>query len=112
MTLGLAQAATRRQICARKLIDFNKRPIWGNTQNMSNLRVLSAMREDLVFVPDFLSLPEQRLLLETSLKKLNNMESRAHKKRRRLYAPTRLTPTSEDLQSTFLPDDYYDFQEV
>ena len=57
---------------------------------------------------------EQKILLAASLSKLDRAEDRHHRKRRRLFEATRAEKLSErlDVNSLFLPDQYYDFQKV
>ena len=57
---------------------------------------------------------EQKILLEASLSKLDRAEDRHYRKRRKLYKTTRAEKLSEhlDVNSLFLPDQYYGFQKV
>ena len=59
--------------------------------------------------PDFFSPAEQRALLTAALRKLDATESRAYRRKRREYAPK---DAGSPVQSLFLPDEFYDFQEV
>jgi alkylated DNA repair protein alkB family protein 7 len=66
------------------------------------------------FWPAYLQPNEQRILLRASLHKLDNSESIKSRKKRRAYLKA-LPPDaseSDNVQSCFLPDDYYEFQEV
>ncbi|EJD44066.1 hypothetical protein AURDEDRAFT_88271, partial [Auricularia subglabra TFB-10046 SS5] len=74
---------------------------------------------DFTFVPDFLSAQEQRVLLKACLAKLDAMESREFRKRRRLHLQT-VTQSPPDnasdaqgssIEALFLPDSLYEFQE-
>lgn len=65
------------------------------------------------FLPKFFDLREQRVLLRASLEKLNSMEPRAHKRRRKEVQSTSANQLMEDgLENVFLPDDYYQFEDV
>lgn len=57
---------------------------------------------------------EQKILLEASLNKLDRAEDKQHRKRRKVFQETRAGKLSErlDVDSLFLPDQYYDFQKV
>jgi alkylated DNA repair protein alkB family protein 7 len=57
---------------------------------------------------------EQKILLEASLNKLDRAEDRHQRKRRKFFEATRAEKLSEHfaVRSLFLPDHYYDFQEV
>ena len=57
---------------------------------------------------------EQKILLAASLDKLNRAEDRHYRRRRKLFEATRAEKLSEhlDVNSLFLPDQYYDFQKV
>ncbi|KAI0341757.1 hypothetical protein BDW22DRAFT_1358623 [Trametopsis cervina] len=66
--------------------------------------------KDLVFLPNFFSETEQRLLLSACLAKLDQTENRQYRRRRRDYLSQRaIKPSSVD--EIFLPDDYYCFEE-
>jgi len=77
-------------------------------------RLLSTSRlshtQDFTFWPQFFSSREQTLLLFAGLQKLDRTESSVFRRRRKALG-RRLTDQTlpEDL---FLPDEYYDFQEV
>ncbi|KAJ7168209.1 hypothetical protein C8R43DRAFT_983525 [Mycena crocata] len=70
---------------------------------------------DFTFLPGFFSLAEQRVLLATSLQKLDAMESIQSRRRRKTLLragwPTQLATESNPLQDSFLPDEYYEFEE-
>ena len=57
---------------------------------------------------------EQKILLAASLSKLDRAEDRHHRKRRKIFEATRAEKLSEhlDVNSLFLPDQYYGFQKV
>ena len=57
---------------------------------------------------------EQKILLAASLSKLDRAEDRHHRKRRRFFEATHAEKLSErlDVNSLFLPDQYYNFQQV
>lgn len=65
------------------------------------------------FWPSYFTIDEQRTLLQASLYKLDNSESIRSRKRRRMYLKTSPANLSEptDVQSIFLPDELYEFQE-
>ncbi|KAH9930052.1 uncharacterized protein B0H18DRAFT_873629 [Fomitopsis serialis] len=70
---------------------------------------------DLQYFPDFFSIREQRALLDVALRKLDISERRSFRLRRKELMRTRPTSGTTDdrvsVQSLFLPDEYYDFQE-
>ncbi len=70
--------------------------------------------QDFVFFPDFLSVQEQRVLLSTSLQKLDKTENRYHRLRRKEYMANNVISNSAAsvAQDLFLPDEYYHFEEV
>lgn len=67
--------------------------------------------QDFLFLPAFFSEPEQRLLLSTALSKLDQTETRQFKRRRKEFLAKRDEELST-LQGSFLPDDYYCFEEA
>jgi hypothetical protein len=68
--------------------------------------------KDFTLWPTFFSDTEQRTLLTTALWKLDQAESREMRKRRKAYKPPKPPPTNPRLQDIFLPDSYYDFEQV
>lgn len=75
-----------------------------------------SLPEDFAFFPDFFTVDEQSVLLKAALRKLDGMESGKVRRRRREYlrgpaAAARATSLSP-VQSLFLPDEFYDFQEA
>lgn len=68
--------------------------------------------KDFVFLPNFFSLPEQRLLLSAALDKLDKMETRQYRRRRKNYISGSPMTVSNDVQDVFLPDEYYCFEKV
>jgi hypothetical protein len=69
--------------------------------------------EDFTLIPDFLSLPEQRILLTAALQKLDSIDSRQARRMRRAYdSPGRCSVQSCSVQDMFLPDHFYRFEEV
>jgi hypothetical protein len=70
--------------------------------------------KDFVFVPNFLDGDEQRTLLTASLKLLDSSESGLHRRRRRKLEASRedFGATTSSLQSMFLSDEFYQFEEV
>ena len=67
---------------------------------------------DFQWFPDFFSLSEQRALLTAALRKLDAGESRLLRRRRKEYALNGPKDDGSSVQSLFLPDELYDFQEV
>lgn len=68
------------------------------------------------FYPFFLNMAEQRVLLKSSLKKLDVMDTHRARKRRRSFIGSHPTmanlPATESINSLFLPDEVYEFIEV
>ena len=74
---------------------------------------LTHLSPDFAFYPNFFTVDEQCILLRASLKKLDAMESGKFRRRRRQFlrnSPSQ--PSANPVQALFLPDDFYDFQEV
>lgn len=67
---------------------------------------------DFQWFPDFFSLSEQRALLTAALRKLDASESRQLRRRHKEYALNAPKDDESSVQSLFLPDELYDFQEV
>ncbi|ETW78318.1 hypothetical protein HETIRDRAFT_127322 [Heterobasidion irregulare TC 32-1] len=65
-----------------------------------------------MFFPKFLDLTEQHTLLHAALHKLDSLENRALRRRRKDFLSTR-SPIPETAQTVedFFPDQYYDFHE-
>ena len=96
-SVGLASRSSRRLPSRR-------------AYSTSSLRaVAQRLPPDLQWFPDFFSPAEQRALLTAALRKLDATESRAYRRKRREYAPK---DAGSSVQSLFLPDEFYDFQEV
>ena len=73
----------------------------------------AALPPDFQWYPDFFSLSEQRALLAAALRKLDATESRQARRRRKEYTLKAPNDSRESsVQSPFLPDELYDFQEV
>lgn len=70
-----------------------------------------ALPEGFKFFPEFLSLTEQQILLSAALSKLDSFESRQTRKRRRDFLSNHLRE-SRTIEDVFLPDAYYNFEEV
>lgn len=67
----------------------------------------------LKLLPDYFSVSEQRVLLEASLSVLDAKESRRSRKKRQLFLNSLYPKESKDnIESLFLPDEYYEFEEV
>ena len=62
------------------------------------------------FWPNFLSLPEQRVLLTAALQRLDSLDSARLQRKRSKLQPQ--DPDPNDIQSIFAPDTLYDFAEV
>jgi alkylated DNA repair protein alkB family protein 7 len=71
----------------------------------------AALPEGLTFFPEFLSLTEQRTLLCATLSKLDSTETKQTRKRRRDFLANH-TQESGTIEDVFLPDAYYNFEEV
>jgi len=69
--------------------------------------------KDFVLYPGFFTLSEQRILLNIALQKLDSTESRRDQKRRKAFLSSRppLNIHSSSLKESFLPDEYYAFEE-
>src|ERR1700683_2354966 len=70
---------------------------------------------DFSLCPGIFTVPEQRILLATALQKLDALESRPFRRRRNAFIHGRAKETleqSQDLQSLFVPDEYYQMEEV
>ena len=74
-------------------------------------------RDHFAFHPDLFTVQEQQVLLTAALQKLDAVESRQFRQRRKQYMAnanhgiaSQLTPQS--VQGLFLPDEYYSFEEV
>jgi hypothetical protein len=71
--------------------------------------------QDFTFFPNYLTLAEQKILLTTSLGILDSAESRQHQRWRRKIqgsSETSRTDNTASIQSIFLPDELYQFEEV
>ncbi len=83
------------------------------SRRYSTLPALPA--EDFLWYPHFFDQAEQHALLSAALRKLDSVEPRASRKRRRDFLASRRQDQPkdiEDLRNTFLPDDLYHFEEV
>ena len=72
---------------------------------------------DFLWYPRFFNQAEQHALLSAALRKLDAVEPRASRKRRRDFLAARQQVQPEDiiigdLKNAFLPDDFYHFEEV
>jgi len=64
---------------------------------------------------DIFTVPEQRILLATALQQLDSIESRHFRRRRQAFIhdrPKENPEQSQDLRGLFLPDEYYEMEEV
>lgn len=70
--------------------------------------------QDFALFPDFLSLREQRVLLFAALQQLDSAESRQFRRQRKALAASRPSHTGCSLavKNLFLPDEYYQFEQV
>jgi hypothetical protein len=71
--------------------------------------------DDFLWYPHFFDRVEQHALLSAALRKLDAVEPRASRKRRRDFLAARQQDRSKDigdLKNAFLPDDLYHFEEV
>jgi hypothetical protein len=64
---------------------------------------------DFRFFPNFLNGEEQRILLLSALNKLDDADSRVARRRRK---GNLTNPELQILSHLFLPDEFYDFEEV
>lgn len=69
---------------------------------------------DFTFLPNFYSLPEQRILLSAALQRLDSLESRQYRRRRKEYLCKNPQRDSQgtSIQDVFLPDESYCFEDV
>lgn len=63
-----------------------------------------------LFIPEFLSHREQKILLKTAMEQLDAKEPRRYRKRRDLLPPL-FEQNSDDIRDYFLPDSYYQFEQ-
>lgn len=76
------------------------------------------LRDNFSLWPTFLNEMEQAILLRAALRKLDDNESRTMRRRRRDYLAThqeaapRLPSLGTPINEVFLPDEYYQFEEV
>jgi hypothetical protein len=85
------------------------------SRRYNTLQVPALPADDFLWYPHFFDQAEQRTLLSAALRKLDSVEPRASRKRRRDFLASRRQDQSkdiEDLRNTFLPDDLYHFEEV
>lgn len=71
--------------------------------------------DDFLWYPHFFDHVEQHALLSAALRKLDAVEPRASRKRRRDFLAARRQDQPKDigdLKNVFLPDDLYHFEEV
>ena len=83
----------------------------------SSLPAQLADHPDFDFYPHFFSQDEQRVLLRAALRKLDAQESPKHRRKRKDYLRTLAQAStaaagSDPVQSLFLPDEYYAFQDA
>lgn len=85
---------------------------WGRA--LANLSSNHGLGDDFTLYSNVFNEEEQRILLAASLSKLDRAEDRHHRKRRKIFEATRAEKLSEhlDVNSLFLPDQCYDFQQV
>ena len=96
-----------RTICRDAL-----RALWGRT--LATPSSNHGLGDDFALHLNVFNEEEQKILLAASLSKLDRAEDRHHRKRRKLFEATRAEKLSEhlDVNSLFLPDQYYGFQKV
>lgn len=85
-------------------------PVLRRSSSMSSKRFPQGVQ----FWPTYFDVDEQKVLLQASLYKLDNSESIKSRKRRRMYLKALPVnrPEPTEIQNIFLPDEYYEFQEV
>ena len=98
-----------RPSCLRR--DVLRAP-WSRT--LATLSSNRGLGEDFALHLNVFNEEEQKILLAASLDKLNRAEDRHHRRRRKLFEATCAEKLSErlDVNSLFLPDQYYGFQKV
>ncbi|KII88669.1 hypothetical protein PLICRDRAFT_41874 [Plicaturopsis crispa FD-325 SS-3] len=109
MTSTWRNLAVTRQKVFRSTVQSNKRCV----SNFIDFKTNAAIApRDYALYPDFFSVPEQTLLLSAALQKLNSAESARFRKRRRTFeSAIKHDPSSSSMQSLFLPDEFYEFQQ-
>jgi len=111
MTSRIAVSATRKG--SQRMLPFSSSPFFSRRAYLASMS-LKRFPQGVQFWPTYFNVDEQKILLQASLYKLDNSESIKGRKRRRMYLKTlpmdRPEPT--EIQNTFLPDEYYEFQEV
>ncbi len=69
---------------------------------------------DFIFLPNFYSPSEQRILLSAALQRLDSLETRQYRRRRKEHLSQSLQTDSKStsIQDVFLPDEFYCFEDV
>ncbi|KAK7693678.1 hypothetical protein QCA50_003248 [Cerrena zonata] len=79
---------------------------------VSNVTTRTTLK-DFSFIPNLFSESEQKILISSSLQKLDSAERREFRRRRKEYFKQRSTDdaSSSHLNDLFLPDNFYSFEE-
>jgi hypothetical protein len=85
------------------------RQAWRTTGILTGEETLT---KDFSIIPDFFNRHEQRILLATVLQKLDDQSSVHFRRRRRKLDSTHNLKNDDTVESLFLPDNCYEFQEV
>ncbi|KAH9838637.1 uncharacterized protein C8Q71DRAFT_821769 [Rhodofomes roseus] len=109
---------TRKLACSPRLIASRcsvcARYVSTATASLQQARQ-SGLPTDFQWFPNFFSTREQYALLDAALRKLDVTENRQFRRRRKelmkAHSSTPVADSGESVQSLFLPDEYYDFQE-
>ena len=106
--MSLSSAALRSSCLCRDV--FQAR--WGRA--LATLSSDHGLGDDFALHLNVFNEEEQKILLAASLNKLDHAEDRHYRKRRKLFEATRDEKLREHLEvnSLFLPDQYYGFQKV
>src|SRR5258707_11770335 len=100
-----------RFMCRRRFLDNTSLSFCTHSRSNSTFPSTS----DFTFVPNFFNATEQRVLLAAALQKLDAMESRSMQRKRKNFIASQKggqTHKPGSLDAAFLPDKYYQFEEV
>lgn len=85
--------------------------------NIGSFLLSGTVPTDFSLFPDVFSISEQKLLLSTCLQQLDAQESRLYRRQREKLSSSRpngnydISSPDSSVESLFLPDEYYDFQD-
>lgn len=94
--------------CRRKLCNVHFGTPANRLVSTNNLQLFDG---DFEFHQAVFNLAEQKALLKAGLEKLDKMEARVYRQRRKQYLKSSRAESSS-VKSLFLPEEYYDFQRV